>query len=839
MASQHRILIVEDSDDDAQLLARELRRAGLQPITRRVETIAGVTKALEEGPWDIVLSDYNLPQQNFSEIMQAIRAVDADVPVIVISGSIGEENAVSLMSEGVADFIFKGNLSRLVPAMERELTSAASQVARREADQRFRDIVEVSGDWIWETDKEHRYTFFSNRYEEADWADPPASLGKTPWELAGAEIERDEHWQAHISDREAHQAFRNFLFSFVSAPGTRHHVSMSGVPVFDRNGAFRGYRGTATDQTPVVEAFWRAEEAEALLRDAVESISEGFLILDADDRVVMANDGFRRLFPEVAELTVSGTAFEDLLRASVERGVHPDAMGRESDWIATRMEDHRNLTGSIIERVSDGRWVMVTERRMSNGGIAGLRTDITALKKAEAQRDHLADHDALTGFPNKPLFIDRLEQAIRHVQRSSGVVAVACLELTSLHDIQDSQGLDAGDLAIREVARRLTDAISAGETVSHIGGGQFLVLRIGMADEAAAMHTVEGLLAPFAEGFHVGDVEVPFRVSVGISTAPGDATEADAIIRNATTAMRRAKRAPSQRYQFYNAEMTDAAVSRSTLEADLRHAIENDELFLVYQPQVNTHNYRLIGAEALARWRHPTRGVVGPVDFIPIAEECGLITAIGEHVLKMACQQTRAWRENGVKFPVSVNLSAVQLAERDLGKNILSIIEGAGLKTSDIALELTESAILRDAEAAARTMRELSAAGIHFALDDFGMEHSALSHLSDLPFETLKIDRAFVTRMTESRGHAALFQAIVAMIHSLGMTAIAEGVEQASQLIYLQAYGCDAVQGYLFSKPMPAEEFAPLLATEMIIPSVDRWEALKMTLPDIARSDAA
>ena len=194
------------------------------------------------------------------------------------------------MREGVADFVFKGNLSRLIPTIHRELATAAQQVARREADQRFRDIVEVSGDWIWETDAEHRYTFFSNRFQDGKGADPAASLGKTRWELAGVDPEEDEDWQAHLADLSARRPFRNFLFSYVDLSGSRRHVSTSGVPVFDRSGAFCGYRGTATDETRIVEAFWRAEEAETLLRDAVESISEGFLILDRDDRIVMAND---------------------------------------------------------------------------------------------------------------------------------------------------------------------------------------------------------------------------------------------------------------------------------------------------------------------------------------------------------------------------------------------------------------------------------------------------------------------------------------------------------------------------------------------------------------------
>ena len=365
------------------------------------------------------------------------------------------------MRDGVADFVFKGNLSRLIPAIHRELAAAAQQHARREADQRFRDIVEVSGDWIWETDAEHRYTFFSNRFEDAEWASRAGSLGKTPWELAGADPDADEHWQAHLADLEARRPFRNFLFSVVAPTGSRHHVSMSGVPVFDRSGAFRGYRGTATDETRMVEAFWRAEEAETLLRDAVESISEGFLILDprrphrhgerraSESSTPMSPTWWRRASPSRMCCAPRSSA------TSI-----PTPRGTKRSGSPTRLEDHRDLTGGIIEKLGDGRWVMVTERRMSNGGIAGLKMDITALKKAEAQRDYLAYHDATTGLPNQAVFTDRLARRSAASQSAGGALAVVCLELASLNDIRDSLGLEAGDAAIREVGRRLKNTIA-------------------------------------------------------------------------------------------------------------------------------------------------------------------------------------------------------------------------------------------------------------------------------------------------------------------------------------------------------------------------------------------
>lgn len=597
---------------------------------------------------------------------------------------------------------------------------------------------------------------------------------------------------------------------------------MSGVPVFDRNGAFRGYRGTASDETRVVDAYWRAEEAETMLRDALESLSEGFLILDSEDRVVTANGAFRRLYPEIEELVVPGAAFAELLRAAVDRKVFAEAKGREEEWISERLDDHHDLAGGVVQKLADGRWVLVTERRMSNGGIAGLNMDITALKKAEAQRDHLAYHDPVTGLPNRVVFADRLGQAAAHVRSEGGALAVISLELASLHDIRDSLGFEAGDAAIRELGRRISNALASGESVTHVGAGQFFVLCVGIASESAAISSIERILNAFAGGFQVNGRDVPIRIATGVSTAPGDATEPEEIIRNATTAMHRAKDRPTHRYQFYNSEMTNAAVLRAGLESDLKRAVENDELFLVFQPLVNTHSYKLAGAEALVRWRHPERGLIEPNTFIPIAEHTGLIVPIGEQVLRLACRQAAAWRRMGMRVPISVNLSAIQLQDQNLPKAVAALVEAADLTPDALMLELTESAIVRDFDAVARNMQQLAAAGIRFALDDFGIEHSALSHLSDLPFDSLKIDRSFVSRMTEDRAHAALFQAIISMIHSLGMTAIAEGVELPSQLIYLQAYGCDMIQGYLFSRPLSTEDFAPLLRSGIVVPTIDR-----------------
>lgn len=814
-----RVLIVEDAPDDVELLLMTLRRAGLQPDYRVVDTTAGIEDALASQSWDIVLADFNVPGTDFATILRLSKASDPDRPVIVVSGSIGEETAVELMRNGVADLVLKSNMARLAPAIVRELIAARQEQARREADQRFRNIVEVTGDWIWETDEAHRFTFFSEAIEQSQWLDPAANLGKTRWELADAEPDNDPDWGQHRADLAARRTFRNYRVCFGKG-ASRHHLVSSGVPFFDRDGTWRGYRGITRDETPIIEAYRRAEAAETLLHDAIDSISEGFVVFDKDDRVVMVNEAYRAIHAEIDDLIEPGASFEKLLQAAVARGIYPDAVGREAEWLATQTAEHRSLSGNSLRRLKGGRWMLVTERRMRNGGTAGLRMDITALKTAEAERDYLSYHDAVTGLPNQTLFTDRLAQALVQMHRSGEAVAVFGIELTSLADIRVSQGLEAGEAALHETGQRLLAALEPGDSVAHVGNGRYLAFSSGTGCEAKLAATLGRALLAAEGAFEFKDADVPLRIAIGVSVAPSDGEEPDSLIRAATTALSEVRANPLRRYQFYRAEMTRAAVFRWNMEADLRRAIEKKEFLLHYQPQLDTRSYRITGVEALLRWAHPEHGMISPGQFIPVAEETGLIVPLGEYALRLACTQASVWRDrHGAAVPVAVNLSAVQLAEAGLEDSVTAILRETGLAPAMLKLELTESAILSDAAAATRTMQRLAAGGIRFALDDFGMEHSSLSYLSRLPIDTLKVDYAFVSKMTEDRAHAALVQAIIAMTHSLGMVAIAEGVERPDQLFYLQAYGCDALQGFLFSRPLPIEELLQVVAAGTIAPS--------------------
>ncbi len=299
------ILIVEDVADDVALLLYTLRRAGLELTHSAVDTIAAMHAELEKQHWDIVLADFNVPGTDFATILSTSKADDPCRPVIVVSGSIGEETAVELMRNGVADLILKGNLARLAPAIVREVAAARQQKARHAADERFRNIVEVTGEWIWETDEQHRFTYFSDTVGNADWFSPSASLGKTRWDLPGGEPEGDRSWRQHRIDLDARRPFHNYRIRFERGE-RRHYLATSGVPFFDADGTWRGYRGMARDETAILEAYRRAEEAEAMLRDAVDSISEGFVVLDADDRIVLVNEAYRALYPDIAAFDQAG-----------------------------------------------------------------------------------------------------------------------------------------------------------------------------------------------------------------------------------------------------------------------------------------------------------------------------------------------------------------------------------------------------------------------------------------------------------------------------------------------------------------------------------------------------
>ena len=425
---------------------------------------------------------------------------------------------------------------------------------------------------------------------------------------------------------------------------------------------------------------------------------------------------------------------------------------------------------------------------------------------------HLAYHDALTGLPNRPLFIDRLIIALAQASRGRHQLAVLFLDLDRFKDINDSIGHSIGDALLKSLAERIQRCVRDGDTVARFGGDEFTLLipRIEQIEEAAkiAQKIIETVKIPFVIQEH----ELFVTASIGVSVFPADGQDPETLVRNADTAMYRAKEQGRDSYRLYAPAMNARALERLALENMLRKAIAQDELVLHYQPLIDTQTHAVVGAEALLRWRHPELGLLLPAHFISTAETSGLILSLGDWVLETACIQARAWQRRNPNIFVSVNLSARQFQQSDLVEQIRRILDGTGLRPSALQLEITESNAMQNAENTIRTLRELKALGVRIAMDDFGTGYSSLSYLKRFPIDVLKLDSTFINDITTDASSAAIVSASIAMAHSLGLNVVAEGVETETQMAMLSKESCDVLQGFLFSGPLTAETFEQRLS---------------------------
>jgi len=430
-----------------------------------------------------------------------------------------------------------------------------------------------------------------------------------------------------------------------------------------------------------------------------------------------------------------------------------------------------------------------------------------ASELATSEIEHLAYHDALTGMPNRPLFIDRLIVALAQAARAHQKLAVFFLDLDRFKDINDSLGHSVGDVLIKAVADRIRHCVREGDTVARFGGDEFTILvpKIDRADDAAriAQKIIETLRVPFI----VGERELFVTASAGISVYPIDGLDPETLVRNADTAMYRAKDQGRDGYQLYAPAMNARALERLALENMLRRAITNNELVIHYQPLIDIETKAIVGMEALLRWQHPELGLLSPAHFISVAELSGLIIPIGEWVLRTACRQAKTWqRRLGEPIRVAVNLSARQFQQHDLIPLVTSALDDSGLNPECLELEITESGAMQNAENTSYVLRELKAAGVRISIDDFGTGYSSLNYLKRFPFDTLKLDQSFVHDVVTDPTDAAIVSAVITMAHSLNLQVVAEGVETEAQLAFLRRQGCDCIQGFLFSGPLTAHE---------------------------------
>jgi diguanylate cyclase (GGDEF)-like protein len=434
-------------------------------------------------------------------------------------------------------------------------------------------------------------------------------------------------------------------------------------------------------------------------------------------------------------------------------------------------------------------------------------------KRYQEQLEHQANYDSVTGLPNRNLLRDRLKQAV-FAQRQKHPVAIVFLDLDHFKVINDSLGHSQGDKLLAKIAERLTESVRDGDTVARLGGDEFVLILNDQNKEDVIFRVMQRILARVSEPTTIGGKDLSISCSAGVSIYPQDGTDVETLLKNADAAMYRAKERGRNHFQFYTSELNALVNERLALEHNLKRALERNELLLHYQPKIDIATGRIVGTEALVRWQHPQWGLILPDRFIPIAEETGLIVPIGEWVLNTACKQNRTWQNAGLPpISVAVNVSLRQFKQDSLSKTVARILVEADLNPEHLELELTESMVMHDADAAVDILHELQSLGVRLSLDDFGTGYSSLSYLRRLPMDTLKIDRSFVKDIGDHEGSddGILAQAIISLGHSLRLRVIAEGVENAAQLQFLEKHGCDEAQGYYFGKPLPAHEHAELL----------------------------
>jgi diguanylate cyclase (GGDEF)-like protein/PAS domain S-box-containing protein len=560
----------------------------------------------------------------------------------------------------------------------------------------------------------------------------------------------------------------------------------------------------------------KAQERISLLAMIFENSGEAIVITDKRNKIIETNKAFSRLTGYSSEEARG----EDprILKSGIEGKEFYEAM-----WSAITEKSY--WQGEIWDKRKDSsiypKWLTITAIRDDAGEIINYFaafSDITERKEAEKRIEHMAHTDALTSLPNRHTLVERLTQALEQAKRSADSVAVLFIDLDRFKTINDSLGHHIGDILLFEVAARLKDSVRAADIVARFGGDEFVVVLPQINSAIDAAYTARQIQNSLSRPYLLENNKVHTTPSIGISIFPDDGLTVAELLKNADSAMYSAKALGRNNFQMFTAEMHTAAQQRLELEISLRSAIENEEFVLHYQPQIEAESGRLTGFEALVRWQSPKHGMVPPDNFIPVAEETGLIVEIGMQVLQMACRQVAQWQAAGLPpVKVAVNLSARQLRQTELLATICDVIRSNGISPEMIALEVTESMIMDNPEECIRILTSLNDLGIELAIDDFGTGYSSLSYLKLFPFDKLKIDRSFVKDIETSASDAAIASATIALAHTLGRKVIAEGVETRAQLDFLKQHGCDIIQGYYFSRPIPAGDVAAYIRGQSVV----------------------
>jgi diguanylate cyclase (GGDEF)-like protein len=550
------------------------------------------------------------------------------------------------------------------------------------------------------------------------------------------------------------------------------------------------------------------------LDTAVNNMTQGLLLFDSSQRLIICNHRYLEMYGLSADIVKPGCSFHDVI---AHRKATASFVGDIDHYVDTVLRDIAQRNAMVIT-TPDRRSIQIVNEPLADGGWVATHEDITERRRSEERITHLAHYDALTDLPNRALFHDWLKRELPHVAPDRQL-AVLYIDIDEFKSVNDSLGHMIGDELLKSVAASLATCGRATDFVARLGGDEFAIVQTGIKDTDDVMQLVSRVFDAIRMPYQCLGHQVTTDASIGIALAPRDGFDLDQIMKNADLAMYAAKAAGRRTWRFFEPEMDAQARERRRLEIDLRQAIADRELEVYYQPCLSLRDDTITGCEALVRWRHPQRGMISPAEFIPIAEETGLINQLGEWVLTSACIEAATWPGD---IRLAVNVSPIQFRSGTLALKVMAALATSGLAASRLELEITEAVLIRDDEAALAVLHQLRAIGVRIALDDFGTGYSSLSYLQRFPFDKIKIDRCFITDIAEPGGSSGIVQAVVNIAAERRMTTTAEGVETERQRELLRALGCSEMQGYLFSAPKPAAELRQLLSAHRQRPETVR-----------------